>query len=465
MTTHRSGAGAFDAIARLLQEPTPKAVEQFLKSRHVFWVDWRTEDSEIVFDCERCLRTGALTAESREPNGLYIRHGDRGAEVPLSHSGADRHITIHTLNSVLAPDYEIRFCVDSKGAETLAFLALRQGDWRDLEAKHEVAVSRRFYRIAAQPNLFTDDVDLPDPPVVLPPQAPKNLREAWRALAEEADALSHVEPETGIPCENATAYVLAQLRLGGIDLERLQLAVGGAPRDDRDLLRMVVACCDQNPVALATTADPAVLLNALAFLAPGAEAKTCVTREVVHAVVKTIIAERKLGEARELDALDRLLGETLTRDAFMSLDPDYRRTLTALINRLYERMAEHDPERWALGRWAPHSIEFVGDSESLALLRRFTSCVMELDPCASNRAKASLSEKLYNERLQRLCTAHADAGVAPAPTRRPTHARHSKFGVGEIVRFLEGDKVAVRFGAETKTLLGSALEFIFPEGR
>ena len=46
----------------------------------------------------------------------------------------DRDTTIITLNEVLSPDYEIRFCIDSDGSDTLAFLPLSAKQWADLEA-------------------------------------------------------------------------------------------------------------------------------------------------------------------------------------------------------------------------------------------------------------------------------------------------------------------------------------------
>ena len=78
-------------------------------------------------------------------------------KVPLTYSLADRHITLWALNHLLAPDYEVRFCVDSNGADTLAFLPLPAVEWGRLEQEFGAdAVARRFYRIKGRPNLFTD---------------------------------------------------------------------------------------------------------------------------------------------------------------------------------------------------------------------------------------------------------------------------------------------------------------------
>ncbi len=87
---------------------------------------------------------------------MYLRYGDRRERVPLSYSGGDRHITLCALNRVLAPDYEVWFCIDSNGSDTLAFLPLACKLWAEFEQRYGEAVGRRFYRFTDRPNLFTD---------------------------------------------------------------------------------------------------------------------------------------------------------------------------------------------------------------------------------------------------------------------------------------------------------------------
>jgi hypothetical protein len=127
----------------------------------VFWIDWRQEDETIAESCELVLRTGHLSGELAEVDSddeyeVHLQYGDRRVKVPLSYSGDDRHITLCALNRVLAPDYEVRFCIDSNGSDTLAFLPLRCEQWAKLERRYGEAVARRFYRLAERPNLFTD---------------------------------------------------------------------------------------------------------------------------------------------------------------------------------------------------------------------------------------------------------------------------------------------------------------------
>jgi hypothetical protein len=151
-------------VQAVLESPTEQTIRALLDDRAtVFWIDWREEDDSIVAACEDLLQTGGLCAEfaeadNEEEEELTIQYGDRRVRVPLTYSEADRHITLCALNEALAPDYEVRFCIDSNGGDTLAFLPLSTAQWADLERQYGNAVQQRFYAIAAQPNLFTDSL-------------------------------------------------------------------------------------------------------------------------------------------------------------------------------------------------------------------------------------------------------------------------------------------------------------------
>lgn len=127
----------------------------------VFWIDWRQEDETIPESCELVLQTGFLTGElvkveSEQGYEVYVRYRDKRVMVPLSYSGSDRHITLCALNRALDPVFEVRFCIDSNGGDTLAFLPLACAQWAAFEQRYGEAVGKRFYRLTERPNLFTD---------------------------------------------------------------------------------------------------------------------------------------------------------------------------------------------------------------------------------------------------------------------------------------------------------------------
>jgi hypothetical protein len=159
-----------ELIESVLASPTAENIQALLDDEAtVFWVDWRQEDESIAESCETILQTGALSGElvnvaTGEGFEVYLNYRGQRHKVPLTYSGADRHVALCALNDVLRPEYEIRFCIDSHGSDTLAFLPLASDQWADLEHRYGDAVGQRFYQFAASPNLFTDPV--PFEPVV-----------------------------------------------------------------------------------------------------------------------------------------------------------------------------------------------------------------------------------------------------------------------------------------------------------
>lgn len=150
------------SVERVLSTESQDAVHDLLADRRsIFLVDWREEDDAIIGDCEEILRTGDLTAQvvpsdSAPGFEVFISHRGRRVKVPLGAAPEDRHITVHTLNQLLQPAYEIRACVDAHGSGTLAFLPLPAADWSALEARFGHKVARRFRKIEERPNLFTE---------------------------------------------------------------------------------------------------------------------------------------------------------------------------------------------------------------------------------------------------------------------------------------------------------------------
>jgi hypothetical protein len=151
-----------DLVIAVLEAPTSTTIQAMLDDGGtVFWVDWREEDDSIPGYCEDILQTGSLSGELMEVDTeqgyeIYVKYRDHRVKVPLTYSPADRHLTIYAINFMLRGEYEIRFCADSAGSDTLAFLPLSTKQWAELETRHSGDVGKRFHKIAAKPNLFTD---------------------------------------------------------------------------------------------------------------------------------------------------------------------------------------------------------------------------------------------------------------------------------------------------------------------
>lgn len=140
----------FHSITQLLESPSDSVV---------FWIDWRQEDESIPESCEAVLQSGSLSGELVEVDTddgyeVYIKYKNKRLQVPLSYSGDDRNLTLATLNEILTPDYEIRFCHASSGSDTRAFAPLASSQWAELERKYGKTVGDHFAKLSDYPNLF-----------------------------------------------------------------------------------------------------------------------------------------------------------------------------------------------------------------------------------------------------------------------------------------------------------------------
>ncbi len=149
-------------VQQLLKTDSAEDAQSLLAdTTAAFAVDWREEDDAIVRYCEEILRTGKLSAEIGETDEdpgfeMYIMYGSNLAKVPLVAGPEDRHITLHTLNQLLKPDFDIRACMASRGSDTLVFVPLPAADWESLEKQYGERVEKHFRRISERPNLFID---------------------------------------------------------------------------------------------------------------------------------------------------------------------------------------------------------------------------------------------------------------------------------------------------------------------
>ncbi len=150
-------------IRDALRQNTATAFESLMDNEEIcFLVDWREEDDAIIEYCEGILQTGQLSAEVVDTDNLlgfavYISYGDKRVEVPLKGEVADRHITVHTLNQLVLPAYEIRYLTASNGSDTAAFVPLASDDWSVIEKEFPEAVKENFTQIEESVNLFQGD--------------------------------------------------------------------------------------------------------------------------------------------------------------------------------------------------------------------------------------------------------------------------------------------------------------------
>jgi hypothetical protein len=128
-----------------------------------FFVDWREEEENIPVYCDALIGPGLVSA-TWSGEDLVFACDERSVVVPLTHSPADRHIALLSLNEVLAPRFEVRFVWASTGADTVALLPLPAQDWQSLLNEHgAAALDRAFMKLQQAPNVFTDPLVRPEP--------------------------------------------------------------------------------------------------------------------------------------------------------------------------------------------------------------------------------------------------------------------------------------------------------------
>ncbi|MGL5275189.1 hypothetical protein [Myroides sp.] len=131
-----------------------------LQSDLVIWVDWSDYDDAIVEYIEKCLLTGHLTASIEDqPNDQLLLKVIYDSK-EYTHIIVDRDDTIIWLNSILMPDYEIRFCKISDGSDTLAFLPLTREHWHQLETIYTLnKINSHFEAINSDSVFFNKEYD------------------------------------------------------------------------------------------------------------------------------------------------------------------------------------------------------------------------------------------------------------------------------------------------------------------
>lgn len=146
-------------VEQLIAEPSEQTVMRLLddeSEQEVFWVDWREDDGELAGYCETIIKTGSLSSKW-EQDQLILSYKGKTTKVPLTYSGADRHITLIAINEILTPDFQIRFVWDSDGSDTLAFAILPSSRWAALEAQYgQETVAKAFLALTPELNTFDD---------------------------------------------------------------------------------------------------------------------------------------------------------------------------------------------------------------------------------------------------------------------------------------------------------------------
>lgn len=137
--------------------------EELLESDTLIWVDNREYDEDTISYVNEKLedKIEIVLKDNGKPYGedIYLKHKDKSFMIPYKEK-MDRDTTIKSINEFIQPKYEIRFCLESLGNDTLAFVVLTKDLWKQLENEFDKEkVNYYFEEIDFKSKIFDMDVD------------------------------------------------------------------------------------------------------------------------------------------------------------------------------------------------------------------------------------------------------------------------------------------------------------------
>lgn len=151
----------YENIKKFLENPDN--FEELLESDTLIWVDHREYDEDIISYVNEKLenKIEIVLQDHGKAYGedIYLKHKDKSFMTPYKQK-MDRDTTIKYLNEFIKPEYEIRFCIESLGNDTLAFVVLTKDVWKQLENEFgKEKVTYYFEEITLESKMFNMDVD------------------------------------------------------------------------------------------------------------------------------------------------------------------------------------------------------------------------------------------------------------------------------------------------------------------
>lgn len=151
----------YENIKKFLEDT--ENFEPLIESDSLIWIDWREYDEDIISYVNEKLedKIEMVLQDNGKPYGedIILKHKDKSLMIPYKEK-MDRDTTIKYLNEFIQPKYEIRFCIESLGDDTLAFVVLTKDLWNQLENEFgKQKVLYYFEEINLESKMFDMDVD------------------------------------------------------------------------------------------------------------------------------------------------------------------------------------------------------------------------------------------------------------------------------------------------------------------
>lgn len=154
-------------IIHVLQHSSDEDVmEQFFEYKSLIWIDWREDEGDIIhYFNDQLPESHQIQCEIIEidkPRGvdIVLSSGERTLTIPFADDRTDRDNAIRAMEEMIAPQYHIRWFMESLGSDTLAFLLLSTEQWTELEKQFgKEKLEFHFQPITSESIMFSLDMD------------------------------------------------------------------------------------------------------------------------------------------------------------------------------------------------------------------------------------------------------------------------------------------------------------------
>ncbi|MGC4789569.1 hypothetical protein ACLQ22_17250 [Micromonospora sp. DT178] len=140
-----------EIIERVLIDGDAEQVDGYLGNfRNTAVIDWRADDTEVVWDFGRFLDEGDELGSEHADDGLTITYNGISHQVTLPGTLANRYETIRAVIRILAPKYDARLVRDSYYSDTHVFLVRHAAWWAELDRHHPERAAELFQPVTAE---------------------------------------------------------------------------------------------------------------------------------------------------------------------------------------------------------------------------------------------------------------------------------------------------------------------------
>ncbi|KAA8784354.1 glutathione reductase [Paenibacillus amylolyticus] len=154
-------------IIHVLQHSSDEdVIEQFFEYESLIWIDWREDEGDVIHYFNDQLpephQIQCKIIQIDKPRGvdIVLSSDERTLTIPFADDRTDRDSAVRAMEEMIAPQYQIRWFMESLGSDTLAFLLLSTEQWGELENQFgKEKLEFHFQPVTSESAMFSLDMD------------------------------------------------------------------------------------------------------------------------------------------------------------------------------------------------------------------------------------------------------------------------------------------------------------------